>query len=130
MNSNESELKDPLLIVDGDPIHEEDDKIATAGVDEDEEEDTNGGGLKAKLKECVKQSCGFELRFWICTVSCFLCYGIVQAYNYNSETVLLERNYFTAPQDITECCCWQNDRYVLLDGNVMAYHHDLYSSSY
>ena len=62
----------------------------------------------AAKQSCLQQFCGFELRFWICTISCVLCYGVVQAYNYNSATVLLERNYFTPAQDITDCCCWQN----------------------
>jgi hypothetical protein len=67
---------------------------------------TSNSDAPAKKKPCIQQVCVFELRFWICTLSCVLCYGIVQAYSYNSQTMLLERNYFTAPPNISDCCCW------------------------
>jgi len=112
------ELRDPLLSQSEPSETAQEDEnvdVIVAGTqvsDEDQQNDLDGKETKDKSDSEEKETCiqrffGFEVRFWICTVSCVLCYGIVQAYNYNSETVLLERNYFTAAQNITECCCWK-----------------------
>ena len=111
-------MEDPLLPStsqrnDDDLVDVEAERVSPVKTESIEDEEVVPQKPPQKKKNWLQRLCGFEVRFFICTVSCVLCYGVVQAYNYNSETVVLERNYFVAPQPLEECCCWKpNQCYV------------------
>eukprot|EP01062_Namystynia_karyoxenos_P019121 TRINITY_DN17166_c0_g1_i2.p1 TRINITY_DN17166_c0_g1~~TRINITY_DN17166_c0_g1_i2.p1 ORF type:complete len:666 (+),score=179.10 TRINITY_DN17166_c0_g1_i2:71-2068(+) len=45
-------------------------------------------------------------RFWLMVGICTLGYGTVQTFNNTASSFLMERDLFTDPLPLAECCCW------------------------